>query len=186
MTRPKTLDMFMRDTDNTRFMGVPCQQYHTDFWLWELFFEKYKINTFIELGTGRGGTTMFFMMHSIQRSFKFYTFDSSVPYAVADPLWTYLDISSHFCMGDIFNEGKRYVEEAILRSERPIMLYCDNGDKPREMREFTPLLSKDDFVSVHDWSHEVRLMDIPESLEMIILYECEVIGSRTRWMRKKI
>lgn len=187
MTRPKTFETYMRDTKNTFVYGVQTHQYHSDLWLWEKWFIANPIKTLIELGTGSGGLSMFFRLHAIQYDWFFMTFDIEVPQAIYENLWALLGMSNSFVKGDIFGSARKGLELCIEQSAHPIMLYCDNGDKPREVKEFGKLLHKNDFIAVHDWGTEFVASDIPaNTYEEIFTDVSEVCVSRTRWMRKKI
>lgn len=176
----------MRDTKNTLFLGIQIHQYHADMWLWEKFLASHEINSFIELGTGSGGLSIYLKLLGLHYGFTFDTWDIVIPTTVSEPVWTLLDMDTSFHIGDILYGSKPHVVSMIASCKPTRMLYCDNGDKPAEVKEFSQELSVGDFVAVHDWGTEFNQEDIPSSLEEIFIEESQVIGSRTHWMRKKI
>ncbi len=55
--------------------------------------------------------------------------------------------------GDAFNSGIiNKVKKRINAAPPPCYLFCDGGDKPREMKTYVPLLRSGDLLSVHDWT----------------------------------
>lgn len=184
MRSRKYLDTYMKDSKNTLFLGIPIAQWHADLWLWEKFFSTHRIKSLIEFGTGSGGLSLFFLLQSMQHHFRFNSFDIARPAALDEPIGKVLNLKSHFTQGDIMVKLHNVIVELITKSEHPILLYCDNGNKPLEVKTYTTYLLKDDFVAVHDWGVEFTRKNVPISLELIPFREVTVIDSYTRWMRK--
>lgn len=185
MPSKKNLATFMKDSKNTSFLGTPIAQWHADLWLWEKFFSRNKIRSFIELGTGSGGLSMFFILQSMQHDFKFTTFDIASPEALNTHVGKLLNLKSHFRQGEIITEMREEITGLLKYSDRPVLLYCDNGNKPVEVRIYSKLLSDGDFVAVHDWDKEFNKNDIPHGLELLDFSEVDIINSYTRWLRRK-
>jgi len=53
------------------------------------------------------------------------------------------------------------VRELIAGAPRPFVIYCDNGNKPREVDAFASALHVGDFLAVHDLGTEIFAEDIP-------------------------
>ena len=164
------------------FLGIPIKQWQTDLWLWEKFFYDHKIKRFVELGTGNGGMSLFFFLQSHQYYFDFYTFDIKLP--IMSMVGELLKLEEHFYLGDIFNENEWRVAD-ILSTALPVMLYCDNGDKPKEVATFAPYLKSGDYLAVHDWKVEIKPENIPDYLEECFTELPDEVGSLTRWFIKK-
>lgn len=184
MSSVKDLATFMKDSKNTSFLGIPVMQWHADLWLWEKFFNRHAVRTFIELGTGRGGMSIYFLLQSLQHGFTFNTFDVVVPDAIHEPIGKLLKLKTHFKQGDIMVQLYDEITALLTNSSRPIMLYCDNGNKPLEVKTYSMFLEKGDFVAVHDWDKEISKNDIPSNLELLDFSEVGIINSYTRWLRK--
>lgn len=185
MPSKKDLSTFMKDSKNTSFLGIPISQWHADLWLWEKFFARNKIRSFIELGTGSGGMSLFFLMQSYQYRFKFNTFDIEIPQALDTQIGKMMNLKSHFKQGDIMVQLYDVIENLLEKSDHPIMLYCDNGNKPLEVKTFSMFLESGDYIAVHDWGKEFNVKDIPERLSILNFSEVAVINSYTRWLRRK-
>ena len=173
------MDIF-HNTGAFSFLGVTSQQQFSDLVAWEIFFQKYTIEYFAELGTGRGGMSLYFLLMALQRKFKFRTYDHTYPSRVASTrLGEKLEFWNYLRQADIFLE----VDKEIIVGDfsRPIMLYCDNGDKPREVAEYGSQLLPGDFLAVHDFEVEIFEDEIPSRFSPILLDTCEKLGCLTRF-----
>ena len=167
------------------FLGIPMRQWQTDLWLWEKFFLDHKIKRFVELGTGNGGMSLFFLLQSYQYDFDFHTFDIKIPVAIESRIVRLLlNLDVNFVLGDIYTEKEWFVR-GILESDYTAMLYCDNGDKPKEVATFAPYLKSGDYLAVHDWKVEIKPENIPDYLEECFTELPDEVGSLTRWFVKK-
>lgn len=127
-------------------------QHTEDLNAWVGFQSKHFVKSLLELGTGSGAFSLWLK----SRYPNFLTIDNAYPYH---------DIEE-FLLLDIFAE-KKTIKKIIEKMERPFLLYCDNGDKPREVREFTDSLQRGDFLAVHDYCVEIKNTDIPHDYELI-------------------
>lgn len=138
----------------TTFAGYEMAQTWEDLQLYErVFNDRPDLKCVIELGTGQGGLSQFFRMQAEVRQFAFYTFDymeGSKPV----PGWIQMDVLQNSV------EVQKYFQH-------PMLLLCDNGDKPREVRTYAPLMKVGDLVAVHDWDDEIYQSDIPGALMMM-------------------
>lgn len=142
--------------EHCRFLGVPAAQLWRDLEVWEKFFNEHRVKSLVELGTGDGGLALFLQTQAAWRSIVYRTFDREQPQA---------DIDGFMQVKDIFTAPS--VREALRLMRRPAVLFCDDGDKPREVATFSPLLEPGDFLIVHDWGVEIDYHHIPRSFEPI-------------------
>jgi hypothetical protein len=112
-------------------------------------------------------------MQTQMRGIDFLTFDILEP-ARPTPCFEKLDIY-------------RYADDlgARLHEMGPVVLFCDGGNKPRELKTFPPMLSEGSVVLVHDWGTETLQKDVPDFLEEIYGDYCDSIGAITRVFRMK-
>lgn len=157
----------------TSIGGVPCAQYWVDLITWEgVLNSNPQVRRIVELGTFKGGFSYYLDMQSRARGFdEFQTYDVIVPER---------DIPG-FVHSDIY----RYAEELgnLFHSYGPIALFCDGGNKPRELHTFPPYLAQGSIVAVHDWGTETLPKDVPEFMEPIYEDYLDRLGSVTRWFR---
>jgi hypothetical protein len=137
------------------FLGTNCSQSWADFQVWENLLNAHpELRSIVELGTGEAGFSRYLHIQAKARGLKFATFDR-------------VRMDGHHQRGfhrvDIFAEPERVV--ACLHS--PAVLFCDNGDKPREVALFGPLLQPGDLLVVHDWGTEFFPRHIPDTLKRI-------------------
>lgn len=137
------------------FLGHPMSQEWIDIHIWETFFTHYPIRSLIELGTGLGGLSVYFALQCRMRGAEFITYDHQNWTNFTDPVSQFLSMNMHFRPVDIFSEdGSNEVAAKIRELPKPLAIFFDNGNKPREWSTFAPLTSPGDFCIVHDWETE--------------------------------
>lgn len=159
----------------TSFGGIPMAQHWCDLILWEALLNDHTgLRAIVELGTWKGGFAWWLHAQAAARHIEFATYDVEAP--ANPPGGTYAR--------DIFRYADE-IRDTLWRWE-PLILFCDNGNKPRELREFgTALHHPDSIVVVHDWGTEVGPGDVPNNLEMIWGDYCDALGSISRVFRKR-
>jgi len=161
----------------TSFGGIPMAQYWCDVYLWEAILnENPHVIRIIELGTWMGGFSFFLAAQAKIRDMDFCTYDS-IEHFNPDRR------PPNFFRSDIFAEADKI---GNLISAAPTILFCDNGNKPREVKTFAPYLTNDSILVVHDWMTETLPTDIPDYLEELYGDFCDDIGSISRVFRKKV
>lgn len=155
--------------ETTSFGGVTCAQYWCDFYLWEAVLNSNPhLFGIIELGSWEGGFSRYLYAQAQAREIEFRTYDVIEPQRFV-PEYQRLDI---------------YRYPSVVREEAfeigPVALFCDGGNKPRELSLFPELMPPSSIFLVHDWGTEMLPEHVPEELEMIYGDFCEEIGSITR------
>lgn len=175
-------------THNTLF-GVHALQNWVDLMLWEKFLGTYHrgLRAIIELGTFKGGFSAFLLLQAIQHGMAFYTFD--IKRLFSGRLADYLEFDQYFHEGDLFDEEMQQVVIELLEDDEnhPCLLYCDDGNKPREFQTFVPHLRAGDLVAVHDWDVEFKMVHaepVRELVEPIFSGPCAALDSKTRFWRR--
>lgn len=167
------------------FLGIQCSQISIDFFMWDRFLSAYPLKHCIELGTGSAGFSAFLALNCKWRGIKFSTFDTWNCVPTVNQIRAILGLEIDLHLVDVFTEGKAFVRKlTAAEAPGPILLYCDDGDKPREIREIGALLRPGDYLAVHDWYFEIDETDIALPLVPLMQPECEAVGSMTRWFRK--
>ena len=133
---------------------------------WEKILLENDYMRLIEFGTYKGGLSIFFLLWSLQRKSKFYTYDNMTH--KLSRIAYYLHLPEYFKKLDIF-ECEEEIGKLIKLPGQTI-IFCDNGDKPKELKVFSKYLKVGDIIGVHDWLTEVQLSDIPEGLQLIYLH----------------
>lgn len=137
--------------DGTTFCGAAMAQVWGDLLLWERVFNAHpELRCLIELGTGGGGFSHFLQAQCLARGMSFATFDWAVPPSTV-PGWHKADVLQD-------------IEKVVRHFRHPMLLSCDNGNKPLEVATYLPHLVPGDLVAVHDWGTEIYSKDIPDVL----------------------
>jgi len=172
----------------TYFLGIQSVQYWSDFMVWDKFLSAHpEIGSMVELGTGRGGLSLYLYLEAIQREFPFLTFDTAPAEACQTPVAKLVGMSSVCITGDIFGDCHKRIITLLTSPTQPVMLFCDDGDKPKEFRTFVPYLKPGSLIAVHDWSTEFGSDDtlpVKDMVEETFVAESEAIGSMTRFYRR--
>jgi hypothetical protein len=159
--RPIPVAGSTRKGDSTmKFMGEDMAQAWPDLLIWEAMFNEYPLRSFIELGTGHGGLALFFALQCFQRGIEFYTFDNQRPVYFDEPLPKAMGLRERFHFVDIFKEGHAEITGLIAGMPKPLGIFFDDGDKPREWATYAPFTSPGDVLAVHDWGTEFKEADI--------------------------
>jgi cephalosporin hydroxylase len=115
------------------------------------FLETVKPKTIIEIGTFKGGLSVLFQIYSISYKSKFVTYDIK-DYVVNTNLFDFLKIDRKKC--DVFSE--QTIEEIIslIQSEGTTVVFCDGGNKIKEVNFFGNYLKIGDYILAHDYSKD--------------------------------
>ena len=178
----------LTDLFHTTIFNTFSWQSQVDLYLWEQLLNKHDdIKTIIELGTYYGGMSCFLLLQATNRGMDFWTFDRIRYKLRTNPVAALVGLEEH-CINEDVDGGKAPKLRALLKQNRPIMLFMDNGNKKKEFALYVPALQSGDYVSVHDWGPEVwaeHIKPFQHLLEPIFLKRCEELDSYTRFWRLK-
>jgi len=151
------------------FGGVPMAQIWADLVLWEAVLNENPVDAIFEIGTWQGGFSWWLYAQSLARDIFFLTFDAVEPERNI-PAFLRVDVFAETTM-----LGKRF------RAFEPCVVFCDGGNKPRELQTFAAeLRDPRSLLLVHDWGTEMLPGDVPDTVEMVYREFCEQLGSVTR------
>lgn len=189
MTEPEPQDP-CRDLFCVRLFGRETLQYWSDLLLWEYILnDRPDVKALIELGTWEGGMSLYLLAQCIERGLPFLTIDHTPPAGLhTSPLAIQLQLAEHFWQQDLLEAGVDQVRQTIAGSPHPLILLCDNGNKPRELELYVPGLAPGDLIAVHDWGTETNPPDLApvQTLVEPIYEEWQArVGSATMWLRRK-
>lgn len=171
----------------TTLFGRRMDQEWIDLMIWEEFFKNFPIKTFIELGTGMGGMATYFALQCHEYGIKFHTFDNQHWIDFDHGLPRLLDIKISFHHIDIWDFKGKEVTELIVGCAKPLAIFFDNGNKPKEWRWFAPFTQAGDYLIVHDWGTEFLPKDIGEvPVERILaeLSDARPRGYQAMWFKR--
>lgn len=185
-----------RSVFGTWFLGVPMVQWLADMTIWEMLFtdphkqlNRQPLKYIIELGQGWGAMSAYLLMQATQRGAGYIGVDHILPHFGSTPIGQLLKLNEHSLPGDLWSEQSSGKLRSIMAdpNNHPLLLFCDNGDKPREFRTFAPWLHVGDAVAVHDFGNEFDDASIPAEMvpriKRLFAAECDNMpgGVLTRW-----
>jgi len=140
------------------------------------FLRNFRPVLMVEFGTTAGGMTL--CLHEARPSTPLWSFDN---YNILAPrgkvakrmrlpilnqatlkehqealIKTCFNKNVHFVQMDLLSEPQSEVIDLLKRKERKF-LYCDGGDKVKEVCMYARYLNPGDVLGVHDWSREIDL-----------------------------
>lgn len=179
-----------RSFRDTSFGGVPMAQYWVDLFLWEAVLNSHPVKGIVEIGTWKGGLSGWLWAQADIRGIYFETFDVVVPEIFKgqyDRDYEGTQVRHSFTKKDVYRHPES-VRRALRDAERqgPAILFCDGGNKPRELEMFPPFLRQpESLVFVHDWGTETLRSDVPDNLVEVYGDFCDELGSVTRIFKVK-
>lgn len=154
------------------FGGVKAAQILADYWLWEwILNENPNVEGIVELGTYKGGFSLYLAAQAEIRDIFFRTYDIVGPKRRI-PGFVSIDIFA--CADEIGRHLERH---------DPVILLCDGGNKARELQTFSRYLNPASVIVVHDWKTEIFPLDVPENVTEVYGPLCDEIGSMSRCFR---
>lgn len=113
--------------------------------LFDEMIERFKLHTIIELGLYRGGLANILMKK--QPATQYYGFEfvegDLDPKVRGRAEITIMDVNT--------KKAIQLVENIVLASSGPVLIFCDTFDKPREMQTYSKVLRVGDFIQGHDY-----------------------------------
>ena len=167
---PTGLDRWHR-YGGVSFCGIPVAQFWAEFCLWESLINERSYRGIVELGTLDGGFSLYLATQAAHRGMFFRTYD------VRKPAW---DVPG-FVQIDIYASADEIGKH--LRRHDPVIVFCDGGNKPRELKTFSRYVTPESLLVTHDWGTEVLRKDIPDNVEMVHEEWCVELGSASRCFR---
>lgn len=164
------------------FAGFPILQSRADLAMWELFLNTHEPDNIIEIGTYGGGMAYFLALQAKAREMGFMTLDDKLRPGVRR--LRELANNADIITASFTDTSTKLWGFLRYKKRGSVVLFCDNGNKPKEVATLLPLLKKGDFLSVHDWNDEIGPEDMAPfvyRLTPVLDREAEVVGSWTRW-----
>lgn len=114
--------------------------------------EKFEIDTFFELGIMGGGLTLMMLDRmKVYFDFSYFGFEIDKQFPCERAM-----NSSQVTMADVFSQPiKAFISDRIQTTEKHVLVFCDDGNKPREMIEYSMLLRVGDYIMGHDYPGEI-------------------------------
>ncbi len=167
------------------FLGRVMAQSEKAIPLFERTLIYHNIARIMELGTYRGNLSLYFLLYCLNLGKEFYTYDIVVKWKNGN-LKSILDFKKYFYPYDVFEHEKEISD--IIRKDGITFLFCDGGDKERELKTYAPYMKVGDIISAHDWGVYTKGENVIPTLEQygfkeIHQKECDEEGNIKMFMR---
>lgn len=136
---------------------IPCYHEEESIKIIEYVVRFFNPELVIELGTKYAGFTMF-LQEFTNDDVEIHTYDATY--------WGRVEIfrdNVYFYLEDILNKQQDGIHK-LCKSKKRKLLYCDNGDKVKEVIAYAPSLNSGDLLGMHDWGIEISYVDVKEVL----------------------
>jgi cephalosporin hydroxylase len=137
----------------------------------------------IELGTSWGGVTL--ILHECNINAKLHSYDINCP---RKPNRSMFNENVYFHIEDILSSSSNSLMN-LCKDRRKKVLYCDNGNKIKEIQTYAPYLNVGDLLGVHDWDKEIRYKDVENVLKYFKPIKHEIFEKNnwsTRFFEKQM
>lgn len=132
--------------------GVPVAQSWTQVGLLFTLINEFNLAGVIEIGLFRGGLADMLM----RRRERFTDFQYLGFQKDGEELDGHVRGHPGVIVADCFaEESLGQIRKFIASALRPILVYCDGGNKPKEMRTYAPMLRPNDYLVAHDYPGEI-------------------------------
>ena len=175
-----------------RLFGCVMHQTFTALFVFEWILNLYCIEHILETGTARGGLSLFLQQQAAVRDIGYNTYDAidrrkdSCNYAVETKAVNNLALlNPHYKKLDVFAEETVAEIRAIMETKR-VLFYCDNGNKPREVKTYAPFLRPGAVIGTHDWNNQFEIEDLVRDLSLKVIFEefCKTYKTKQRFWVK--
>jgi len=170
--------------------GAVMGQTFPALFIFEWLLNFYPVEQIVEIGTGCGGLTVYLQTQANIRGLDFVTYDARMRLddknnrIIANKpinMKKYINYRT----GNVFEKDVRNEVRETLK-KKVTLLYCDNGNKPREMKTFVPYCLKGSVVGTHDWNGQFGIEGMIKEHKMELLFEdiCKEGMTKMRFWQK--
>ena len=156
MTKEEYDRKLLFEVSSNSFCGFKMEQ------SWSLIFVLNKvlndnpdIKRIVELGTGQGGLTIYFGLMMANIRGKVLTFDTKLPNQDWFRFITERRLPIDYRFESNFSQLAQDDVRNFIKDEK-VLIFCDNGNKAREIRMYGSKLKSGDLIMAHDWGTEIR------------------------------
>lgn len=154
-------------------MSVPTSMTWNDIGAVLMAIQEYCVTTVIEIGVEHGGLASILLARKSftptnPRRFQYFgiEWDREKIYSTLNSVLSSED--EIIRIGNAFSDGSViWVQNIIQRDTNRVLIVCDGGDKPREMKTYAPLLREGDIIMAHDYGQEITWRDIPSDVAVL-------------------
>ena len=148
---PKHLNKSI-DSVACTFLGGLSAQPFTALYAWERFLAPLEFSRFIEIGMGYGNTSVFFLLHCLNKGALYVGFEKAKAAGQANSVVKkLLKLAQHRMTQDFYDPRVIHNIQDLVAKPGTTVIFCDGVDKPYEFECFAQALKTGDYIAVHDW-----------------------------------
>lgn len=160
-----------RLTDN-RIFGKTVAHSPLAIWCMENVLNEFAPKMIIEIGTGHGGLSIYLGAWAIVNNAQVFTFDIKDHLDDDTKITLINDLNVMVECRDVFGDIAVEQIKTTLSLDKPVLLYCDGGNKQKELMRFAPTAKAGDVVGCHDYGTEVAKCLIDPFMERHGFVKC--------------
>ena len=124
--------------------------------------DEFKVDTFIEIGTSRGGLSAFMLARCYFMSEFVYRGIEVDPDVISGRVMEFSQNlpNARIVVGNCFSEGIQEYIKHMVDLSKVAFLYCDGCNRPREFSEYMSIMRPGDIVALHGFPLDVTLSTI--------------------------
>jgi len=182
----------MENMLHQKLFGCSMCQTFTALFPFEWILNLYPIEHIVEIGTARGGLSLYLQQQAAVRNIGYRTYDAidrrhdGLNYESETVAVRNVELlEPHFKKMNVF-EDKTIEEIRSIIANHRVFMYCDNGNKPRELKTYMPFLKQGDVIGVHDWNNQFEIEALVRDLSLKVIFEefCQTYKTKQRFWVK--
>lgn len=131
---------------------VPTAQFPEQINMFHRLIKKYRVKTFIELGTFKGGLTYEILLKHPKMDIHSFEIDGG---CIHQTVKSINKPNLKLYVMDVFKpDAVKIITDVFNNADGTVLLFCDNGNKIKEFWMYYPLLRPGDLIQVHDYPVE--------------------------------
>ena len=138
----------MKKNADRMFIGFPMSQAPTAIAAFNFFFSNESFDTIIELGSGRGGLSLFLAVVAFLTDGNFRTFDIKDNPRLDSRLKS---LGFKYEKLNVLNNAGINELKGTIRNGGRTLFMCDNGNKIKEVNTYSKFLKENDVIMAHDY-----------------------------------
>src|SRR3972149_5028325 len=152
----KGIDLYEFDY-NMNIDGILTAQGYGQIWSHIDCVNRYKVKLFIELGMYMGGTLPYLIPNLVlDHSFSYLGFEK-IENTVNGRLITFSNQNPRcrIILDDMFSPPSMgIIAKSVVNTHGAVYIFCDGGNKPKELMTFSRIMRVGDIISVHDYTED--------------------------------
>ena len=151
------------------YASVIIERTWADIFAMDVFLTHTWPRVIVELGTGSGAFSCYLATYCYLTRARFFTFDIHRKGSVTKrvnyrSLGLIHRLGGRYYPRNIFHESTQQLIRRLTHGRGTALIYCDNGDKAREIQLYAQLLKGGDFIGAHDYGSEI----VPEDVKVLL------------------